>query len=289
MLLPSAVSHLLRLATSVALLSTLGLGAAHALDNDPALHRLCVAPASPDPAYPCGKSPNPDQAAFRDLSREYGFIFGPRLLAPAETMGINGFQLNLQIGLNAVNAGESYWQRGVEDGEPEDLLTTLRFDVRKGLPYSFEVGMSATYLLESELIALGGAVKWAINEAVDIFPVDIAVRGSVHRTVGSPQLTLTTAGLDLIVSHSVGVGGVADISPFLSYSPMWVIARSGVIDASPGDGADTASSFVFAEETQVIHRGILGVRLMLGAFNFTPQATLGPSLFGFDFNVGVDF
>lgn len=279
-----------RIITTAVLLAGTGAAAtAHALDNDPALHRLCVRDGSSPAAQPCGKAPTPDQAAFRDLSREYGFLFGSTLLAPAETMGINGFQLNAQIGVNSVNGGEEYWARGVEDEDPEDILTTMRFDARKGLPYSFEVGMSATYLLESELWAFGGAVKWALNEAVDAFPVDIAVRGSVNRTVGSPQLTLTTAGFDLIISRSFGAGGVANIAPYLAYSPMWVIARSGVIDATPGDGSDPESSFVFAEETQVIHRGVLGTRFILGAFNFTPQVALGPSLLSIDFNVGVDF
>lgn len=274
--------------TATLLAVTAAASTASALDNDPALHRLCVQDGA-TPAQPCGKTPVPDQAAFRDLSREYGFLFGSALLAPAETMGINGFQLNLQLGLNTINADEDYWARGVEDQDPDDLLTTMRFDVRKGLPYSFEIGMAATYLLESELWAFGGAVKWALNEAVDAFPVDIAVRGSVYRTVGSPQLTLTTAGFDLIISRSFGAGGVANIAPYLSYSPMWVIARSGVIDATPGDGADPESSFVFAEETQVIHRGIIGTRFILGALNFTPQVALGPSLVSIDFNIGVDF
>ncbi len=275
-------------AALAALLTTTVGADAWALDNDPALDRLCVVDEAGS-ATPCGKAPLPDQAAFRDLSREYGMMFAPMVLAPAETMGINGFQLNLQIGIHTINADEDYWVRGVEDGDPGSVLTTMRFDVRKGLPYSFEIGMNGAYLLESELWSFGGALKWALNEAIDAFPVDIAVRGSVNRVVGSPTLELTTAGFDLIVGKSFGAGGVANIAPYISYSPAWVIAGSGVVDATPGDGEDPEASFVFASETQVIHRFVLGSRFILGAFNLTPEIAVAQALFDVHINVGVDF
>lgn len=274
------------LATAMAVLGV--SSDAWALDNDPALDRLCVVEAE-GTATPCGTVPVPDQQAFRDLAREYGMMFAPVVLAPAETMGINGFQLNLQIGVHAINSDEDYWARGVDDGDPDPVLTTMRFDVRKGLPYSFELGMNGTYLLESELWSFGGALKWALNEAVDAFPVDIAVRGSVNRVVGSSTLELTTAGFDLIIGKSFGAGGVANIAPYIAYSPAWVIARSGVVDATPGDGTDPEASFVFAAETQVLHRFVIGTRFILGAFNFTPEVAVAQGLVDGHFNVGVDF
>lgn len=274
------------LAASIA---ALGVSAdAWALDNDPALERLCVIEDAGS-TTPCGTSPAPDQQAFADLSREYGMLFAPMVLAPAETMGINGFQLNLQIGVHSVNSDEDYWVRGAEDGDPDPILTTLRFDVRKGLPYSFELGVNGTYLLESELWAFGGALKWAVNEAVDAFPVDIALRGSVNRVVGSAELDLTTAGFDLIVGKSFGAGGVANLAPYIAYSPAWVIARSGVIDATPGNGDDVEGNIVFASETQVLHRFVIGTRVILGAFNLTPEVAVAQGLFDTHINVGVDF
>lgn len=259
-----------------------------ALDNDPKLENLCI-PGGDTGSFPCGTRPTPDQEAFASLAKEYGMIFAPSLVAPAETMGINGFQFNIQVGLHAINASEDYWTRAVEDGDPSDFMSTVRLDVRKGLPYSFEVGMNATYLVESELWAFGGMLKWALNESVDAFPVDIAVRGSVNRVVGSPQIELTTVGLDAVLGKSFGVGGVANLSPYIGYSPVWTFARSGVIDGTPGNGEDLQNSFVFAEEEAVLHRFLVGTRVMLGGFNLTPEAAIGDGLFSLNFNVGVDF
>ncbi|MCA9541518.1 MAG: hypothetical protein KC620_21620 [Myxococcales bacterium] len=275
-----------------------------ALDNDPDLHRLCVGfnpEFDPRSERACGNAPKPDQSAFRDLSREYGMALAPSLLSPAETLGINGFQFNAQISITTINADKAYWSRGVEDQDAPAALVATRLDARKGLPYSFEIGMSGTYLMESELWMLGGMVKFSPNEAVDALPVDLAVRGTFGRLVGSPQLELTTAGLDLVVSRGFGVGGVVNIAPYMAYSPVFLFARSGVIDVTPAvnDGAPRPSEvsqasiensfIVFDEEQQTIHRFVIGARFVLGAFNFTPEVALTQGLQSYNINIGLDF
>ncbi len=266
---------------------------AAALDNDPALNKLCTAQGN-DASSPCGDARDGaivrgDQAAFAEVAREYGMAFSPKLLAPAETLGINGFQFAVQVGITDINETEDYWSRSVEDGDPPSVLVTTQLDMRKGLPYSFEVGAHATYLINSELWAFGGSLKWSPNESVDDFPVDLAARGSVSRMVGSTQLDLTTAGLDLILSRDFGVGGVANIAPYVSYSPAFIFARSGVLDSTPGTGDDPSNSFVFAEEEETLHRLVVGVRFVLGALNFTPEVALTKGIRSFNGNLGLDF
>ncbi len=148
--------------------------------NDPHLERLCFAkPVDLDgdgaTDLPCGDAPAPDQVAFSDVAREYGMAFAPRLLAPAETLGVNGFNFGFQLGLTNINEKEDYWKRTAEDGDPPAVLTTLHLDVKKGLPYSVEIGALMTWLADSELFAFGGTVKWAPNEGGDAFPVDFPV------------------------------------------------------------------------------------------------------------------
>lgn len=261
---------------------------AWALDNDPNLARLCQG-YNPTSMTPCTNSPQPDQGAFKDLAREYAMALSNKLMAPAETLGVNGFDLGIQFGLTNINEGKTYWQRGVEDEEPPSLLVSTHIDFRKGLPYSFEVGATASYLFESEMFAYGGMVKFAPNEAIDKLPIDLAIKASVMRTVGSPQLKLTTVGIDGIISRSFGVAGVANIAPYMAYSPVIVFARSGVVDSTPGEGNRPTDNFVFDGEDLVIHRFTLGTRFLFGAFNFTPEMALTAGLQSYTFNVGVDF
>ncbi len=261
---------------------------AFALDNDPVLGRLCTGSGSTD-AVPCGDAPVPDQSAFRSLVREYGMAFAPRLLGPAETAGVNGFQFDFAYSITNINQDEDYWQKAVKDESPEPLLHTLHLGLTKGLPYSVDIGATATWLVDSELFAFGGMVKVSPNEAIDAFPVDLAVRAALNRMVGSSDLDLTTVGLDFIISRSFGAGGVANVAPYMAYEPVWAFGRSGVLDSTPGRADDPARSFVFAEETEVLHRFVLGSRFVLGAANFTPEIVLTKGLQSYTFKLGLDF
>ncbi|MBU0553072.1 hypothetical protein KKB55_05025 [Myxococcota bacterium] len=275
----------LTLGALTALLVSAALPAA-ALNNDPTLSKLCVASGG-DPALPCGASPKADQAAFAALSKEYGVALAPKLLAPAETLGANGFQFSLQLSTTTTNSDEAYWKEAVND--PPSALMTTQIDVRKGLPFSFEMGATATYLIESELWAFGGSLKWALNEAINDFPVDFAIRGSLNRMVGSSEMQLSTAGMDLILSRSFGAGGVANIGPYMAYSPAWIFARSGVLDSTPGNGDDPSGDFVFSGEDQTVHRFVLGSRFVFSAVNFTPEVALAKGVQSYNINFGLDF
>ncbi len=282
------------LSVALVLAGSLPATLALALDNDPRLDRLC----RPNPIdsdqngavdRPCGDAPAGDQDAFAKLAREYGMALAPRLLAPADTLGINGFQISSHIGLTNINQDEEYWSRAVSDQSPPSILTTLHVDARKGLPYSVEVGVNMGWLFDSELFAFGGMLKWAPNEGIDAFPVDLALRFSANRTVGSSQFDMTTFGGDLIISRAFGAGGVANIAPYMAYSPAFVFARSGVLDSTPGEATDSARSFVLEEEQIVLHRFVVGVRLVVGGVNFTPEAALTEGLQSYNFNLGLDF
>ena len=266
-----------------------------ALDYDPVLGGLCtvVNPSSPSP---CGETPRPDQKAFAALAREYGMALGPRLMQPAETLGVNGFAFALQLGLTNVDENKSHWQRAIQanQGSPASpetpsTLQTLQLDLRKGLPFSVELGANLAWVMNSELLSFSGSAKIALHEGVRQFPLDGAVRVSVGRMVGSSELELTFVGLDVVVSHGFGVARSLNIAPYMAYSPLFIYAASGVVDSSPGDHQTPAGTFVFADEDEVIHRFVFGGRFIFGAFNFTPEVAIAQAIQSYNFNVGLDF
>jgi hypothetical protein len=176
------------------------------------------------------------------------------------------------------------------------VLHTVDFRVRKGLPYSFEIGTSLTYLVDSEFFAFGGELKWALNEAVDAFPIDVAVQTGVNRCFGSTELDLTTVGLNVILSRGFGAGGVANIAPYMAYNPVFVFARSGVLDATPGideavDARDAGSAFVLGKEDATLHRAVFGARFVASVLSITPEVALalGEGLQNYNIQLGLDF
>ncbi|MFN3198464.1 MAG: hypothetical protein ACE366_08620 [Bradymonadia bacterium] len=250
---------------------------AGAEDNDPSLYRFQDADG------------RPDQAAFKEYALELGSTLSPKLLAPAETLGINGFQFATQLSITNINDSEDYWQLGVEDSSPPTTLMASHLIIRKGLPFSFEVGGSATYLINSELWAFGAEGKWALNEAIDDAPVDFAVRAAYSRMVGSIQMNLSSFNMDFVLSKSFGVAGVVNIAPYMAYSPLWVFASSEVLDPTPAIADDPQQNFVLSQEEPFLNRFVFGMRFIFANVNFTPEASFAQGIQTYSFNLGLDY
>lgn len=271
-----------------------GAPSAWALDNDPTLNRLCIV-VDPQSPSPCGDVPRGDQRAFGELAEAYGLAMAPRLLAPAETLGINGFAFGLQLGVTGADDEARFWDRGIRANEsalqaPErpSSLQTLHLDLRKGLPFSLELGMHLTWLFNSELFALGGSLKAALNESVTRLPIDFALRAGVSRVVGSNELELTLSNLDFIASHRFSLRTLS-LTPYVAYTPLLIFASSGVLDSSPGDSTTPAGTFVFDDEDLVMHRFTMGGRVLYGAFALTPELVFASGRLAGNVSVGIDF
>lgn len=181
---------------------------------------------------------------FRSLMSELGVAMAPRLLTPADTLGISGFQVSAEVGTTQISSGEAYWNaaRSVSAenpriGRPGGWVTTAGAYVRKGLwlPVpSFEIGGGAVNLLGSNMWALQGYLKIALQEGFHGWPVpSLAVRGSLSHLVGSDQVDLDVYGVDASISKAFSLAGTARIEPFGGWNLLLIKARSRTIDATP--------------------------------------------------------
>lgn len=217
----------------------------------------------------------PLEDRFRDLTTQLGFVFAPRLASPAETLGHSGFQIGTLWSGTFVSANQPYWsvtERG-QRGEAAPLLHTLQLDVRKGLPFSFEIGASFMWLAESQLFAPGLEVRWALHEGFKHSP-DLGLRGSVNHVVGNRDLQLTTIGLDGVVSKAFGLFGTVNVAPYLSWSLIFIAASSRVIDPTPTSEGHVENSFVFKEigaTDKIHHKLTIGVRTLYYVLNVSVQ------------------
>jgi len=101
--------------------------------------------------------------------------------------------------------------------------------VRKGLPWSFELGGTLNYLIQSDLFGLGGEVKWSIFEGYrhgfrGALP-DVAARGSVVRVIGETDVDLTIVGVDGSISYAFGIGGMVTLTPYAGFQYLWSFVR----------------------------------------------------------------
>ena len=220
----------------------------------------------------------PDNNAFRSLMSELGVMFAPNILAPAETLGFNGFKLGVELGFVTANTKNSstvtdngqvvpdangdplrhrYWRASeavsdvafsegnltstaiarMERELPPSLASTISVIAKKGFWFpvpSFEIGGGIRHLINSRMFSGIVTAKLALHEGFQGLPVPaLAVRGSASRVFNTPGFNLTVAGLDFSISKAFGVGSLFNLTPYLGYQLLWIVADSAVLDATP--------------------------------------------------------
>ncbi|MCK6511690.1 hypothetical protein L6R29_17175 [Myxococcota bacterium] len=212
------------------------------------------------------------QLDFALLSAELGFALAEPLMAPAETLGIAGFDIGVGLTVADIPEKSAHWARAVEDERPDNnvIITRLRF--RKGLPLSFEIEGSLGFIHDSSHMLGAVAVKWALNEGFYYFP-DIAVRVSINRLFNSRDLDLFNFTGDIIVSKHFAIAGMFLITPYLAYSLVWARSNSQVLDPTPKVFSDNESvatgNFVFTTENALGSRINFGLQLVWYILNIT--------------------
>ena len=174
-------------------------------------------------------------ARFEALMGELGMAISNWDLQPAETTGYSGFNFNFEYPVSFINDsgtinGKKYW---AIEGAPNGALQMPGIHVRKGLPYSFEVGSRVNYIVQSNMVAATVEAKWALNEGFLYFP-DFAIRGWGTQLIGARDFNLTTAGLDLSLGKQFAINGQCTLTPYAGWSSVWTAASSNVIDFDPG-------------------------------------------------------
>lgn len=179
------------------------------------------------------RDPN-SNANFRTFANQLGVGLSSFNLAPPETLGHSGFNFAFEFAVVNVDARPEIWPRQTP-GTPTDLLLLPTAHIRKGLPFSFEVGTKVSYLQFSRMAAATIEGKWALHEGKALHKAvpDLAVRGYGTHLIGARDFNLTTAGLDFGIGYQVAVGGMLTLTPYAGYNLIYVNATSNVIDFDP--------------------------------------------------------
>jgi hypothetical protein len=244
--------------------------------NDFTLERILGSPATPGAVVTPSTA---QQSQFRSLMSEMGVVMSPDLLTPADSLGWSGFHFSLDTRFTSISNNADYWKQGVQDVS-SGFLSTINLMARKGLwaPLpSFEIGVGGSYLVDSSIFALQAYAKFGIHEGFHNYPVpSISLRGAVSHLLGTNQVDLTVVSTDLTVSKQFGLGGVVKLDPYLGANLLINIARSAVIDTTPGVDAykqgmqqmtgmplDLNSNTIFPDQDSILRwRLFLGARLV---------------------------
>lgn len=235
-----------------------------------------------------------DEQGFRNFARELGIATSIYALQPAETTGQRGFAVQLNMTNTSIMHNQDYWKKASVSRDPPASYSVMNLHVRKGLPMSFEIGFNAGLVQGTDLVTLGGEIKYALHEDW-LWPLpDIAIRAWGNAVLGQRDMDIYNFGGDVIVSVPFGIGGTVQLTPIVGYSLQAVLSRSGVLDASPGNPMPPIKDlhepqFVFSNDTQVIHRMFAGVQLSIAVVDLTFQASFIGDQLTLSGGVGLGF
>jgi hypothetical protein len=183
--------------------------------------------------------------AWRRLMSQFGASMAPPVLEPAHTVGPGGFHAGVETWVTGIDSGQTYWGIGTEGDDPQadrnrfvkDAYTWFRVNLRKGLPFGFELGAQAGHAMHTNYWAWGASLKWSLFEGfrtgIGYLP-DVAVRAAVHTLTGASEFNLTVPSLDLIISKPFVIAKTLELTPIVAGQLAWIMADSEVVDLSPG-------------------------------------------------------
>jgi hypothetical protein len=186
-------------------------------------------------------------ANFRAFARELGVAMSSVNLMPPETLGHAGFSVTAEASYVFLQGKDGSGSpcstptascflfpneelRGNGVGLSGMLIPSVH--VRKGLPFSFELGSRIGWVEKSRMATLTGEVKWALNEGFTYLP-DVGIRASVTRLLNSRELDVTSGGVDIGVGKQFAIGGMITLTPYVGWNLIWVGASSGSVDFRP--------------------------------------------------------
>ena len=254
---------------------------------------------------------------FRALTRELASALTASTLAPPLSLGVDGFAFATELSLVTLSQNAQFLLP-TESGSPS-ALSMPGIHVRKGLPFSFELGGRAAWLGKSGMGTATLELKWAFIEGVSYLPV-IATRVWVTQLFNARDLSLATGGVELDVGKRFRFADLFAFTPYAGYAVGWVNASSGLVDFNrsrsaadsertpdagfvdtasfaPVHGGDNAYNRFFAGGQLGFGMFQLGVEVAVlssGSFEETPAGAAKetrelPAAFAFNSSLGIAF
>ena len=133
---------------------------------------------------------------FERLAEELGAVTHHRGIAPAEPLGLIGFDVAVEV--SASDVDDALFGRAT-GGDLDHTLVVPRVHVQKGLPFNIDVGAMLGAALGTGGTLLGAEVRYALLEGGVATPA-ISVRGSYSSLQGADELDASNYGLEVGIS-----------------------------------------------------------------------------------------
>ncbi len=158
------------------------------------------------------------QASFRSVSEDLGSALSYKGVVPAESIGITGFDIGLEVTQTNLAKSEALWNSLT--GSNFSNLYVPKLHITKGLPLNIDIGAFYSAIPSTNIKLMGGELRWAFIEGSTAMPA-VAVRGALTKLSGVNQLSLDTKSLDVSISK-----GFAMLTPYAGVGQVWTNSSS---------------------------------------------------------------
>lgn len=190
------------------------------------------------------------QQQFKTLVENLGAVTHYKAIAPAEPLGLIGFDVALELSSTDLNSTILDIASGGSIDQGQFLLPRLH--VHKGLPFGIDLGASVAAVSDTDLMALGAELRYAFLEGSTITPA-VAIRAHYSLVQGADELDINNAGVELTISK-----GFLMLTP---YAGIGAIRTSGSVNDVAGVNDESVS----------MEKVYVGLNVNLG-FNFGVEA-----------------
>ena len=193
------------------------------------------------------------QAEFEDLSRQVGLAISYTPLAPAEPLGLLGFDIGVEFTAVHIDANESFWISAVGK-KPPSYLGFPKLHAQKGLPLGIDVGVVYAKAPGSNVGLIGGELKWAFWKGSTVTPA-LALRGDYTKLTGVDDIDMNVTGADISISK-----GFANVTPYAGIGKVWI-------------SSEEKSSLVALDKVSLTEtKSFVGVKITLFVISFVAEA-----------------
>ncbi len=184
-----------------------------------------------------------NQSQFRDLSKNLTAATHYKGIAPAEPLGVLGFDVGLSLSATELDS-EVF---DIADGTDFDLssLPLPRLSLQKGLPMGIDIGASITAAPSTDIKVIGAEIRYAIMKGNIALPA-ISIRGSYSAVTGVDELEIDSSALELSISK-----GFVNLTPY---------AGAGVVRSN----SDPVQSENLEKESYTQKKAYIGLNINLG-------------------------
>lgn len=190
------------------------------------------------------------QGEFKKLSEDLGSSLSYKAVAPAEPLGITGFDLGIEFSSTALE-NKSIFNTACSGCDVDNLIIP-KLHLHKGLPLNLDVGLVYSSVPSSNIKLAGVELRYAILEGGMASPA-LALRGTYSKLSGVDQLDFSTRGVELSVSK-----GFAMFTPYGGVGQNWVTSTPNVTGLE--------------EETFSQSKYYVGLNMNLGLLNIDVEA-----------------